>query len=103
MKVHEPQPRDKYKNIVMNKTQTVRELLRQIRNDDNENFLDGSLKEIDDKNIRLRGYDSRLKVMQKIFEDKDVEGGKNAYDMTLIEHNFHSYYELKIEVREEGA
>ena len=32
-----------------------------------------------------------------------MEGQKNPYDMTLMEHNFHSHFELKIEVREEGT
>lgn len=80
----------------------MRELLRAIRNEVDENWCGDELKNVEDKNIRLRGYDSRLKILQKPYEDKSIDG-QNAYDMTVLEHNFHSYFELKIEIREEGA
>lgn len=103
LKIHEPQKRDKYKNIVMEKTQTVRELLAQIRRQANDDFCAGELDDVKDCNIRLRSYDSRLRILLKPYEDLPDLGKENPFDMTLLDHNFHSYFELKVEIREEGA
>lgn len=41
--------------------------------------------------------------MMKPYEDQPDLGKENPFDKTLLELNFHSYYELKIEIREEGG
>ena len=80
LKVHEPLQRDKYKNIVMEKTMTMKELLAKIKREVSDDFCGNLLDEVADRNIRLRAYDSRLKVMQKPFEDKPELGKDNPME-----------------------
>ena len=62
LKVHEPQVRDKYRMITVNKTDTLKEVLAEIRKQANEDFCASELTDRDDKNIRFRSYDPKLKL-----------------------------------------
>lgn len=81
----------------------MRELLREIRNQSDDTWCGEELNKADDKNVRLRAYDSRLKILQRPYEDIPDLGAENPYDQTLLQHNYHSHFELKIEIREEGT
>lgn len=78
---------------------TMRELLAKIKRELSDDFCGKELDNVADHNIRLRSYDSKLKVMQKPYEDKPELGKDNPIDQTLVHYNFHSHFELKIEIR----
>lgn len=110
LKVHEPQSRDRYRMIVANKTDTMREFIEKIKAEACDTFCGVNyFNGINNKNIRLREYDTKLKVKQRVYEDGEEKADDGATVQTfdarkLIDYNFHSYFEFKLEVlAEEGG
>ena len=63
LKVHEPTERDAYRMIVMNKDDTMAQFMDKIAETCEEGFCGaGYFDALDKKNVRLRQYDTRLKV-----------------------------------------
>ena len=93
--------------VIANKTDTMREFIEKIKAEASDSFCgEDYFKNIENKNLRLRQYDTKLKIKQKIYQDEEIEqDGKttNSFDSKrLMDFNFHSYFEFKIEVLADG-
>ena len=80
VKVYEPMDRDNHKMITLEKTNTVRELFKLIKENTSDDFIGRSLDNVDEENIRLRQYDPKLKVKLAVYEDRFDNEGKNVFD-----------------------
>ena len=88
VRVYEPQERDNYKMITLNKTKTIRELIKIIQENSQgskfsaakDDFCGADIKDIDTKNIRLRAYDPKLKIKLGVFEDSTDSLGNNPFE-----------------------
>jgi len=106
LKVHEPGSRDKYKNINGNKTESFKEILKIVRENVGEDFCGDSLKDVKDENIRFRAYLPRFKICETVYQDIEIDGHEkptNLWNRSLHELGFHSHFEFKIEIREDGG
>ena len=112
VRVYEPQDRNNYKMLNLKKTSTMRELVDLIKqsavgskfSDEVDDFCGIDIRDVDPKNLRLRSYDSQLKIKTGVFQDFEdpVNSGKNQFDQSLISLNIHSHFMFKVEIKQSG-